>query len=531
MSFSEIYSVQQSGLTGSLVEIEIDISKGLRSFSIVGLGDKSVEEAKDRISSAIKNSGFRSPKNKSEKVVISLAPGHIRKNGTQFDVAMALAYLRATGEIYFDQKNTCFFGELSLNGDIRPIEGILPLVRFAKDKGFTTFFLPKENATEAALVKDVYIYGALSLREIIEHVSSKIGTENIMRSRKYIEVQRHSIHKSSTPQVLCDVSNIRGNKHVKRALSIAASGRHNIALYGPPGTGKTMLGKAFASILPPLDDEEMLDVTSIHSICGTLNNNVITQPPFRSPHHTASLISIIGGGRNIRPGEITLAHKGVLFLDEFPEFDRRVIESLRQPLEELEVNISRAYENFTFPSDFILFASMNPCPCGFYNTGLRECKCSLSMIQSYKKKLSGPIMDRIDMWVEVSNIEYEDMANKNLSDECSDDIRNKVSRLKVLQQNRFGRKKFNSQMDSRDLDRNILLSTNACKIIEKAVKKLNLSMRSYHKILKIARTIADLEIIESSKDIDNIREKIDSNRLIRSSHVLEALQYRTRFFD
>lgn len=521
-------------LSGTVIDIEVDILKGLRAFSIVGLGDKSVEEAKDRIASAIKNSGFRSPKNKSEKVVISLAPADLKKNGTQFDVAMALAYLKAVKNIDFDCPQTCFFGELSLNGDIRPIQGILPLIRFAKEKGFTEIFVPKENAKEAALVDGIKIFGADSLLQIIKHIQNpkkefpnkKIGNLEKLESFPVTK------WKYKRPETLFDISDIKGQEHAKRGLLIAAAGGHNIVLYGPPGTGKTMLGKAFTSILPPLSTKDAFDVTSIHGISGQLRKTIITHPPFRSPHHTSSFTSIIGGGAIPKPGEITLAHKGVLFLDELPEFERRIIDGLRQPLEDKAINITRVGGTQKFPTDFILFATMNPCPCGFYGSNKKECICAPHLIQNYQKKISGPIIDRIDIWIEVSDVKHESLLEKpkendgiNLTKNSnisldpqqtklldSQDFQRKVIEIRKIQSKRYNHETTNASISAKQITESISLEKDVRKILDQAGKNLNLSARSYYKTIRLARTIADLE----------------SEATIKAEHILEALQYRPK---
>ena len=391
MSISKTYSAQLSGLQTNIINIEVDLSNGLHAFAIIGLGDKAVEESRDRISAAIKNTGYTSPKQKNQKVVISLAPADIRKEGPSFDLGMALAYLSASGDIFFNPDGKIFLGELSLEGNIRKISGVLPLVNGAHKHGFKEIFIPKENAEEAALVSGIKIYPVSTLDEIISHLISKNGYK--------IKTQKRTKIKFDNYKFDIDFNNVHGQETAKRALEIAAAGGHNIAMYGPPGTGKTMLAKAFQTILTPLDKDEILEVTSIHSIAKILEKPFITKPPFRSPHHTSSYASLIGGGPFPKPGEVTLAHKGVLFLDEFPEFDRKVIESLRQPLEDRSVTISRARGTLSFPAHCILIASMNPCPCG-YGKG-NKCKCTNYDINNYKKRISGPIVDRIDIWVSV----------------------------------------------------------------------------------------------------------------------------------
>ena len=511
MSFAKVYSAQATLLHGQIVSVEIDLSRGLHAFTIVGLPDKAVEESRDRVSAAIKNSGFTSPKSKNQKVVISLAPADLKKEGPVFDVAMALAYLLAAEDISFDPEGKLFIGELSLDGDVRPVRGILPLVSHAKQCGFKEVYVPKDNAMEGALIDGILVYGATTLQELIEHLNTKTKEGKEDEKRKLTPQKKTRIkHVKEDHRV--DIGDIRGQEAAKRGLLIAASGGHNIALYGPPGTGKTMLARAFASILPPLLFDEALVVTSIHSVAGALQETLITTPPFRSPHHTSSYVSIVGGGTIPRPGEVTLAHQGVLFLDEFPEFDRRVIESLREPLEERSITVARARATVKFPAGFILVAAMNPCPCG--NFGSRKtCICSPISFERYKKKLSGPIIDRIDMWIEVPHINHDKLANTKGTKESSL-LSEKVKQARAIQRKRFKKitTNTNSGMGVRDIDAYIILTSSVKKLLSEAAKKLDLSPRSYHRVIKLARTIADLE------GKDHIEE----------THMLEALQYRPR---
>lgn len=510
MSFAKVYSAQINLLKGVIVNVEVDTSRGLHSFNIVGLPDKSVDESKDRVSGAIKNSGFKSPKAKNQKIVVSLSPADLKKEGSFFDLPIALAYLLAVEDIKFDGEGKIFLGELSLDGVLRPIRGALPLVLEAKKNGFKEVYLPKENASEAALVEGIDIYGVESLSEIIAHIDLNNKEEN-----KKINVQPKTEIKYKAETKSSDFSDIKGQESAKRGLEIAAAGGHNIAMYGPPGTGKTMLARAFSHILPNLKLDEILEITGIHSVSGLTGGELVVSPPFRSPHHTSSYVSIIGGGVYPKPGEVTLAHRGVLFLDEFPEFEKRVLESLRQPLEDNIVSISRAKGSATFPSNFILVAAMNPCPCGNLGNKQKECICKPSDIDRYKRKLSGPIMDRIDLWVSFSNIPYKKLSEEG-EGESSEKIKTRVLKAREVQEKRFsslGKKiKTNSEMSAKDLSTLISLGKDTREILDSSAEKLALSPRAYHRVIKIARTIADL----------------DGSEEINTNHILEALQYRPK---
>ena len=520
MSFSRIYSAQTHLLKGKIVTIEVDITKNtLHSFTLVGLPDKAVDESKDRMSSALKNSGFDSPKNQNQKIVISLSPADLKKEGPYFDLGIALAYLLSAEEINFDGEGRIFLGELSLNGELRPIKGALPLTEVAKKLGYKEIFLPIENASEAALVEGITIYGAKNLREVIDHIY--IPKKD--RKGNLLEQERPKIKPFPKTEIIhaeknnnIDFSDIKGQEGAKRGLEIAASGGHNIAMSGPPGTGKTMLARVFSNILPDLGKDDCLEVTGIHSIVGLLEDTIITDPPFRAPHHTASYVSMIGGGANPKPGEVTLAHRGVLFLDEFPEFEKRVLESLRQPLEDNIVSISRARGSAIFPSNFILVAAMNPCPCGNKGNKQKECICKPMDLDRYKRKLSGPIMDRIDIWVTVSNVDYEKLSNSTQEGEKTGVIKDRVKNAREIQTKRFKNSprkiNTNSEMNVKDLNIYAPLDDATKKLLNQSAERLQLSARAYHRTIKLARTIADLEGSEN----------------ISQSHILEALQYRPR---
>ena len=514
MNFSKVHSAQINMLRAYIVDIETDISKNtLNAFSIVGLPDKAVEESRDRVSAAIKNSGFKSPKEKNQKVITSLAPASIKKEGPSFDLGIAIAYLLASEDLLFEPKEKIFLGELTLDGKLRQIDGVLPLVREAKRKGFKEIYLPKENAEEGALINGIKIFGVGSLIDLIKHLQSFSSLEEEIILKNKLTEQPPTKIKRSRSISLIDFSDVRGQEIAKRGLEIAAAGGHNISMYGPPGTGKTMLAKAFCGILPELSFEEILETTAIHSVAGLLKNKLITQPPFRSPHNTASYVSLVGGGTNLKPGEVTMAHKGVLFLDEFPEFERKAIEALRQPLEDGIINITRAKGSVTFPANFILIATMNPCPCGNYGTE-KECICNPSSLLRYQRKISGPVIDRIDMWVEVSNIKHEKLSQKNDNSEGTKEIRKRVSDARRIQKERFKKTgtDTNSNMSAKNIESLIELDKQTQDVLNQSAKQLNLSARAYHKIIKLARTIADLE----------------EQKQITSNHILEALQYRPK---
>lgn len=507
MSFSKVYSAQTQLLNVTEVSVETDISRGLHAFSIVGLPDKAVEEARDRVSAAIKNSGFDSPKSQNQKIIISLAPADVKKEGTHFDLAIAVSYLLASEKISFNAEKKIFLGELSLDGKLRAIRGALPIARYAKENGVEELFVPKENVAEAALIAGINIFGAGSLKEVCEHLSGK---------RKMKPALPTPIEEEFFVSLI-DFSDVKSQERAKRGLLIAAAGGHNVAMYGPPGTGKTMLAKAFAGILPKLTFDEALEATGIHSVAGVLRDTLITNPPFRAPHHTASYVSLVGGGATPRPGEITLAHRGVLFMDEFPEFDRKVIESLRQPLEDKIISVARAKGTALFPANVLLIAAMNPCPCGNYGFKGKPCICPPSALQRYRRKMSGPIMDRIDLWLEVDRILPQELSQDGARGEESDLFRKKVARARKTQSERFKDKKIskNGEMSAKELVTTVHLDKEAEKILNLAAERLGFSPRVYHRMIKVARTIADLEGSEN----------------VKSEHILEAVEYRPKKFD
>lgn len=502
MAITKTYSSHLIGLNAHIVTVEVDISNGLHSFSIVGLGDRAVEEAKDRVSAAIKNTGYISPKQKNQKVIISLAPADTRKEGPSFDVAMALGYLAACGDIELDAERKLFLGELSLDGTLRRINGALPILCQATGQGFTSAFVPFDNLEEASLARDIIIYPAKTIREIIDHLM------NIQR----IQPASPAVPTIKKIEYQHDIADVRGNETAKRGLEIAAAGAHNILMSGPPGTGKTMLARSFHSLLPPLSYEHSIEVTGIYSAAHMLKNSLITHPPFRAPHHTASYPSIIGGGSFPKPGEITLAHRGVLFLDEFPEFNRDAIEALRQPLEDRQVTISRAQGSVTFPAQCILIASMNPCPCGLGKDA--GCTCPERILTAYRRKLSRPIMDRVDIWLSVAKVDYRQLSEKNSSAENSATIRERITRARNIQAARFKSHglpiSYNSEMGAQDIDLCVHMDEDARKSLRISAERLGLSGRTFHRVIKVAQTIADLA----------------GDDRVKKEYMLEALQYR-----
>lgn len=502
---SKVFSGAITGLDAQLVEVEIDASHGLRSFTIVGLGDKTVEESKERIESALKSTKLLSPHKSTLRVVVNLAPADVKKEGSLYDLPIALAFVIASKQASFNPASRLFLGELSLNGNLRPIKGALSFALLAKKHGFKEIILPKQNAAEASLVGEVKVIGVESLAQAVAYLENRTQIEPtvILPTTNY-----------SLPTHI-DISWIKGQEYAKRALEITAAGAHNLFFSGPPGGGKSLLAKALPSILPALNFQEALEVTKIYSVAGLLKENetMVNSRPFRAPHHIASEASLMGGGNPLRPGEITLAHRGVLFLDEFPEFHRDVLESLRQPIEEGKITISRAKNTFTFPSRFMLVGASNPCPCGFLNSPDRPCTCSPSQVSMYKRKLSGPLMDRIDIFIEVPAVKYEKLAASSSSNQ-SNVIKEKIEKARGVQKSRFRGDKIlvNSEMNIPEIKKYCQHDGKSKELLKKYVDSGKLSARGYHRILKVARTIADLASMQN----------------IQHEHVAEALMYRLK---
>ncbi len=506
---AKIFSAELDGIEAKIIEVEIDINVGLHAFNIVGLADRATTEAKERVSSALKNSNVKPPNRENRKITVNLAPADIKKTGSQYDVAIAVGYLLASNQIKpFETSDKLFLGELSLDGTVREISGALNFAKLAEREGFRFLFVPRANAEEAALVAGITVIPLVSMEELMAHLEERVFIDPQPASEFILDDEDDMA-----------LAEIKGQEAAKRALAVAAAGGHHLLFSGSPGAGKTMLARAFVSLLPPPTIDEAMEVTQIWSAAGLMKEFALKrQRPFRSPHHTASPVSVVGGGADPRPGEISLAHNGVLFLDEMPEFRRDLLEALRQPLESGQVTVARIKSTLTFPARFMLLAAMNPCPCGYFGDPEKECRCTANEVFRYQKKISGPLLDRIDIQIDVPRVKVEDLRRK-VSDADQSQVRalkEKIRQARRMAEERFGAAEIslrtNSQMSSKNADELVVFDDSGEKFLKSILEKALVSGRGYYRILKIARTIADL----------------DQSERVSGAHLAEAFHYRIR---
>jgi magnesium chelatase family protein len=502
---AKVTSCAVVGLDAALIEVEVDIGRGLPSITIVGLPDAAVQESRERVRAAIRNTGLSFPR---ERLTINLAPADIRKEGPAYDLPIAVGILLASEQIFADLDGAIIMGELSLDGGVRHVSGVLPMAHMAREQGYKTLYVPADDAPEASLIDDLDVYPVPNLLALVDHLTGHARLSPYQRDYSLGDA-------NDLPPYTADLAEVKGQERVKRALEVAASGSHNLMMTGPPGAGKTLLARSLPSILPRLNVDEALDITRIYSVADALSADepLIRHRPFRAPHHTISYAGLIGGGRWPKPGEISLAHRGVLFLDELPEFGTRMLEMLRQPLEDKTVSISRSAGSLTYPANFTMIAAMNPCPCGYFGDSEKECTCSMTMVTRYQKRISGPLLDRIDIHVEVPRVDYEKLSSDRLG-EPSSAVRARVEAARKRQRARFEGTPLtcNADMGPAEIRQYCQVDEAAQSLLKSAMQQMHLSARAYHRVLKLGRTIADLT---GSEDI-------------QTSHIAEAIQYRPR---